>query len=406
MYSRLIANLEVEELEVVVSLSVKETGEREGGVAAIRAAIREDSEEGVVWAKKVYDVDLGLSEDLIRYAVEREYVRGAIIGVLCELGADVNRVDARGRTLLHTSSSEVCRILLEHGADVNAVDNDGESPLLCASLRDFHVCRLLLAYGASVEYFRQMNGRQVDGMNRPAAPSKYMSVIDEFSEADAAYRGAGGKGRYIEIVRDQFGCGITPFSIHHCLVGVGIRRGNPEEVAFGVRAARANLSAGIFPGVRSAVEYAILQGDYDRIVRVLVEVGGVDPNGKCTMYKYKSQSYLHCAAREGRAEVCRYLAGAGADVDAVDDDGNTPLHLAAARGLMGVCEVLDACGARGGVVNKRDETAAGSAMGAAHEDVALYLVKCATRDEAVRARDGTAAAGIGGEGRTDEGASE
>ncbi len=52
--------------------------------------------------------------------------------MLIEKGADVNRPDDNGRTVLHVTSDWSnlleARLLIEHGADVNAADDDGTLP--------------------------------------------------------------------------------------------------------------------------------------------------------------------------------------------------------------------------------------------------------------------------------------
>lgn len=57
---------------------------------------------------------------------------------------------------------------------------------------------------------------------------------------------------------------------------------------------------------------------------------------------------LHLAAQSGLFEVCRVLVAAGANVDALDKNGQTPLHVTAAA-LWGevpdICRLLVAAGA-------------------------------------------------------------
>ena len=54
---------------------------------------------------------------------------------------------------------------------------------------------------------------------------------------------------------------------------------------------------------------------------------------------------LHCAATEGHVDVCRFLIEQGAIVHATDRDGWTPLHQAAWHGRLKVCQLLNDRGA-------------------------------------------------------------
>jgi len=107
-YCRLVASMTVDELSGVVPVSVQDAGAASGGVAAMIAAISCGSEEGVVWGAKRYSVDCsgvrvkgfgGDDVNLVQYAAERGYVRGAVVGVLVGLGVGVRGVvDGRGLT--------------------------------------------------------------------------------------------------------------------------------------------------------------------------------------------------------------------------------------------------------------------------------------------------------------------
>ncbi|XP_059446893.1 uncharacterized protein LOC132178481 [Corylus avellana] len=66
---------------------------------------------------------------------------------------------------------------------------------------------------------------------------------------------------------------------------------------------------------------------------------------------------LHRAAFLGDINSVRKLTIRGYDVNALDDDGYTPLMLSAMRGHSQLCELLISCGARCDVENERHETA-------------------------------------------------
>lgn len=59
----------------------------------------------------------------------------------------------------------------------------------------------------------------------------------------------------------------------------------------------------------------------------------------------KGRTPLHYAARGGNLSVVKYLIKKGADVNALDDDRNTPLHEATARNRKDIVMILIANGA-------------------------------------------------------------
>ena len=65
---------------------------------------------------------------------------------------------------------------------------------------------------------------------------------------------------------------------------------------------------------------------------------------------------LHGPARRGETAVVAERVAGGADMEARDEDGNSPLHVAALRGREGVVQVLLAAGANAEARNHADAT--------------------------------------------------
>ncbi|XP_037776126.1 ankyrin repeat domain-containing protein 1-like [Penaeus monodon] len=65
---------------------------------------------------------------------------------------------------------------------------------------------------------------------------------------------------------------------------------------------------------------------------------------------------MHVAARQGHWGALEALAASGADVDPVDDAGNTPLHDAASNGRLLAVGVLTGLGASTSKKNKVGKT--------------------------------------------------
>ena len=77
----------------------------------------------------------------------------AIVRLLLDKGAEVNRKSKSGTTSLHrTSSTNIARLLLERGAEANAQDEQGRSPLFGAAERDQRdLLQFLLAQNADTK---------------------------------------------------------------------------------------------------------------------------------------------------------------------------------------------------------------------------------------------------------------
>ena len=103
---------------------------------------------------------------------------------------------------------------------------------------------------------------------------------------------------------------------------------------------------------RSAVRAAVSRGTYDQDLRVAAERHdlkevkallkmGADVNATNRF----GWTPLHCAARSGYVHVVRYLVDRGAHSEAADGEGQTPLLLAVRNGRVGVVEYLAKHGA-------------------------------------------------------------
>ena len=66
---------------------------------------------------------------------------------------------------------------------------------------------------------------------------------------------------------------------------------------------------------------------------------------------------VHKASIKGHKDVVAFLGSRGADVNAVDDDQDTPLHCAAFKGSASVCTTLLALGADPAAKDSDGETA-------------------------------------------------
>ena len=113
-----------------------------------------------------------------------------------------------------------------------------------------------------------------------------------------------------------------------------------------------------------------------RAVRALLE-SGVDVNEVYDADYSSTQTALHVAACHDSALVALDLIDAGADVNAQDGDGNTPLYYAVLEGHTSVVMVLTKSGADVNFSQSEyDDTLLEMAIGANHVGIAALLISC------------------------------
>ena len=124
-------------------------------------------------------------------------------------------------------------------------------------------------------------------------------------------------------------------------------------------------------GPSMSIHDAARDGNIEVVKQHIAAKLGADVNAKDKL----GRTPLHQAARKGRKEITELLIAEGADVNAKHEEGWTPLHLAAVYGNKEIVELLIAKGAD---VNAKDEdgrTPLDWAIGGNHKETADLLRK-------------------------------
>ena len=232
-----------------------------------------------------------------------------IVVLLLEAGANPNARDDSGSTPLHlgvqNGNPVASSHLLAAGSDPNAADNDGYTPLHIAHWNaNARVTELLLEAGANP--IARSNDRWTPFHS--AVFSARSSSVSVFLERGADF-------------------GLAP--LHRAIV-LG-----DSETAMSLLAGGADTGAADDFGWTS-LHFAVSMGEL-RIVTAILEAEG-DPSPQTE----NGLTPLHLAAEPGMVEA---LVAAGAEIDARNDLGRTPLHQAAGYRDAAVVEALLDAGA-------------------------------------------------------------
>jgi len=254
---------------------------------------------------------------------------------LLAAGADPNLADEAGRTALdsacETGDVDMVSLLLMTGANAQCADADGVTPLHLAAAKGAEGCvRALLQAGANVNICNLNGATALHGLAE-------LSVTD----TTPAHLKVAGLLMAAGINLGQIDAqGATPLV-------VAARIGNVPMAAILVAGGAMNAS-----NRADALRQAVLFEDAD-MTGLLVRAGA-DVNMELDENETRP---LHIAAQEGFIAGVKGLLDHGADIEAVNSDGETPLLIAVRRQRFAVVELLLTRGADAGHTDTYGNTA-------------------------------------------------
>jgi ankyrin repeat protein len=228
--------------------------------------------------------------------------------------ASVSLKDKKGRTALFLASSRgnlpASSVLIDLGASCNEGNNKGITPLHKASIKgDVRCCKLLLASGAKINALDKMKKKAL----HYGAAAGQTGVIKFLLSSGAS-----------SDVKDFQG--ITP-----CVEAAS---GDHDEVV------------ALFLNHTSLIN----EDDIRKSLLIAAEKGFLK-TAKLLRSAFKSsdnflETALHKAARGGHTQLCELLVQSGADLEAQNIEGKTPLHIALEQKKYAVVQLLGNEGSR------------------------------------------------------------
>ncbi|KAI9043325.1 uncharacterized protein KD926_003855 [Aspergillus affinis] len=252
------------------------------------------------------------------------------VTMLLKHGADPCARDKKGRTALHQIRSyddceEVISLLVQAGADINAADDDGETPLIFVAKAQRLDVGPLIRNGADPN-IQDLDGNTALHYICSSWLLKYEHLQDWLTFADPTIKNNAGDTCIYNLRFGNNGQGrldSIPFFIEK---GLDLEFQNDQG--------------------RTVLHAAVQHGQFE-FVQTLLRFGA-----KVDATDYRNKTVLHIAAENGYTmDIFSCLVKAGANVNAVDCDGNTPFHEACLSKIRTRAVHLDAVIKAGGVAS-------------------------------------------------------
>ena len=341
------------------------------------------------------------------------------INVLLKNRADLNIANADGDTCLHVvarrdHSKDVIHSMIKHGANVNAKNKFNETPLMKANKNGYiDVTKELLNAGADHKLLDGFGDtwihRAIDGGYRQEL---IRTMIDHGADVNAmnkhnetAFMTACKKGN-VDAIKLLFSVGTNPNIknddgqtwIHHTVIGNWSRevlqvvmshggdvnattKDNITALMLASRTGNVDtinvlLAAGADPNITDAGGYTCLHDAVDVGCNKETLKAIIDHGANINAANKKGVTPLMQAFQVGNINAISVLLDAEADLNIIDQDGDTCLHRAVrARCSKEILQSVIRCGANVNAANKSSVTALRLACQTGNKDAINELLK-------------------------------
>jgi ankyrin repeat protein len=260
------------------------------------------------------------------------YGHSELVEFLLDKGSNVNTHDSSKWSALmvaaHYSHEKIVQILLDRGADINAVNDDGNTALIYSQKSvdcNDKILKLLLERGAEINISNKKGETALMKAAESGCKKNVEILLDHGSEKKYALISAASHD-HIEIVKLLLDLGVdinARDNKDRTALMCASRSGNKETVEFLLdKGAEINV---INNEGYSALLYAAENSHpilhREKVIELLLE-RGADPN-----ISIKGLTPLMMVSRFN-INIVKLLLDHGADINAVDDKGNTAMEIA------------------------------------------------------------------------------
>ncbi|KAG8434369.1 hypothetical protein GDO86_012666 [Hymenochirus boettgeri] len=253
-----------------------------------------------------------------------------------------DKVDIRnqGRTALQVASHlgymEVVKVLLQANANIDLRDDEGDTALHYAAYgNQAGVVRVLLTRGANAELLNNakctalyiaVNKGFTEVVQVLCSPNCAINMQDSFGDTPLHYAITADFRSIIEILTEVPSIDFTVqnhqgFNLLH----QAALKGNSLAVRKILERARQLVDSKKEDGF-TALHLATLN-NHQEVVEILIKEGRCD----VSLRNNRNQTPLHLAVTQGHINLVQLLVTEGADVNAEDEDGDTPMHIVFVR---------------------------------------------------------------------------
>ena len=251
-------------------------------------------------------------------------------------GTDVNAKDDWGGTPLHYAASgghkEIVELLIAKGAAVNAKRSDGGTPLDWAEETGFNkeTADLLRKHGATTTKPKVTSFKSMPEIDLASFTEEQQATI--LAQANKEGCDCGCKMTVAECRNDDTSCRTSVRLAKVIVEEVTGEKPNSESKAAEPVAEASQPKPTTAKAPDISIHKAVEEGNIEAVKKFLA--AGIDVNAKAFI---TGSTPLHIAATK---EVVELLIAKGADVNARDEDGDTPLDWADRRNQTATTALL------------------------------------------------------------------